>query len=435
MSLSAKYLAFNIGIGTTPVVVAGVGFQPKAVLFFAIGRTDAVDAGGRADPNRMAGFAAATTQGGGTKQSAVCTRTQDALATGVADSGHSIRSDACVVAVTATGTIDGRASLASFNADGITLNIDDQFTVNQRVLALFLGGSDLVNIEMGAFNSPTTGVLPFAQDVTTGFTCADNEGVLFVLGGKNNADNNNGADSSFSFGAATAPGSSQFSLHGATDDQHATTTLGIRRLRRSAVYASPSGTIASIVRQANLNAWITNGFRLEWNDISSIDARLYWLVIKGARWKVLSGLTATSLAAIPLTGALCTPVAGLVASVHAAGEHSGSSSSFESGDHCSIGAFSGLTARGAVAQHVAHGVATSVTSTRVEHDAVMAQIDSAGAVTGLMDLQSLDADGVTFVMDDADPAQAYFATLLVGNPSGVGGGAGGGLAPRRRRRR
>ena len=37
------------------------------------------------------------------------------------------------------------------------------------------------------------------------------------------------------------------------------------------------------------------------------------------------------------------------------------------------------------------------------------------AVEGLMDLVSMDSDGFTFVMDDADPAQAFAWYLAVGN--------------------
>jgi hypothetical protein len=437
MSLSIKDVEFNIGTGVigTDVVVSGVGFQPKAILFFAMGRTEGTDAGAGGTTNRMVGWAAATTEGGGTKQHVVCTRADDGVAADTSDARHFIANNACVLAMASGGTLDGNASLQSFNADGFTLNIDNQFSIDQRVLALCLGGSDITDIEAGAFSTPTSGTTPFTQDVTTGFTCVNNEAVVFFLGGQNNVENDASNDSTLSFGAATAP-TSRFAFTGSRDDAHAGTTLAISSLSNQLCHAIINGGHSSISRRLDFDSWITNGFRITVEQLMGSAARVFWLAIKGGKWKVIEGLTQTGLTTTVLTGAGFAPLGGLVVGDPAA-EHDGSSGSMANLDRVSLGVFTSASSRRCVAHYDDHGVATSQAATRIEHDEVLAHIANEGGAVALMDVQSLDSDGVTLVMDDADIAQNYFVALLAGNAGGGGGGGGSGKGHfyRMRRRR
>lgn len=436
MSLQMKVVVFNIGTGivASTVGVTGAGFAPKAVLFFASGRTEAVDTGGAATSNRLIGFAAATTEGGGLKQSGVGSRDADAI-TAAAGFQHDFmqRIDSSVLALLNTGTLDGQAHVTSFDADGCTLTIDNQFAISQRVVALFIGGTDITNIEIGAFSSPGSGTPPFTADVTTGFTCTDDQAVLFMVGGRSSADNDNDTDSTMSFGMATSP-TNQCSWTASADDAHPTTTAVNRHLQTGALcYANWNATANSLVRRAGLNAWITNGFQLLWKSMNAVVSRIYWLVIKGGRWKLAEGTTATSLTTVPVTGVGFPPVGGIVLSASLAADSGTGSTSFTANDVWSIGAFTGAANRACVALYNLSGSGTSAVGTRVEHDETYAQIDNTGALLGLMDVQSMDSDGVTFVMDDADPAGSLFAVLFGGSAGGAVGVGGG--ATRRRRRR
>lgn len=436
MSLSIKDVEFNIGTGAvaTTVAVTGVGFQPKVVFFFAIGRTDAVDAGAAGSPNRLIGWAAATTEGGGTKQQCVATDAENAVASGSAGSGNQNRTDACILAlqVGSQGLIDGQAHLSSFDADGFTLTIDDQFSINQRVLALCVGGTDPARIEMGSLSSPSTGAVPFTQDVAVGFDVSDGQGILVLAGVDNGTDNDNDQDSGYCLGFATSV-TQQACLGGGRAHHNTSITQAIRFLTTSAVFQTPNGAMTSLVHRAAFNGWITGGFQLNWLQVNSLAHRLHWLVIKGGDWAVLQGLTATSLTTVPLTGAGFAPKGGLVLS--AMGPlNTTCQSCWLDNDASSIGVFTGATSRRVVAQSDLTAQATSSAGMRIEHDEVYLSIDAAGAVVGLMDVQSLDSDGVTFVMDDADSAANAFVAVLAGSPSAGGGTSHGGPARRRRRR-
>jgi hypothetical protein len=435
MSLQVQDVEFNISIGTSDVAVTGVGFQPKVILFMAIGRSESTDAGAGGNTNRMLGWAAATTEGGGTKQNCVATRGEDAVDADTADARHRIHTNACVVAVGSSGAEDGRASLQSFDSDGFTLNIDNQFSINQRVLAICFGGSDITNIETGAFTTPTTGVEPFTQDVTTGFDVSDGQGILFLLGGQHDTDNDFGAYSTLCFGGAVSP-SSTFNFLGSRRRNNLTTTLAIRALGRVLCYGIPNGNHSSQSRRVTFNSWITGGFRLQWEQITSSPARVYWLAIKGGKWAILDGNMAATATTVALTGAGFAPLGGLVVS-HLSTEDGGGSSSIKSSDLCSLGIFTGATSRRAVAMADSSGQVTSECGTRIEHDAVCVQCDVEGTAGALMDVSSLDSDGVTFTMDDPDNTASFFVTVLAGNASGGGGGGGtgGGHYYRMRRRR
>lgn len=441
MATSQKTVVFNTGTGAaaTTVSITGAGFAPKAVIFFATGQVSAVDAGSAADSQRMLGFAANTTLGGGIKNRVHGSRAGNGnTAAAGFQNDNAQHIDGCILTVGNGGGTTGLCHVSAFTSDGCTLTIDTQFAASLRVVAHFLGGSDLTDIEVGEFTSPTTGTTPFTADITTGITCTDDQAVLFLLGGgRNTNDNDNSVDSDLAFGVATSP-TSRFAWLGGGDDTAAgvaPNTVTKRWLVDAALYGNPTGSFANVSRRADFDSWIASGFRIRWNAVSSVASRLYWLVIKGGQWKVLSGNTATSLTTVVLTGAGFAPTGGLVLS-HGIVESVNGLSGLDNGDVCSIGAFTGAANRAAMGMFATHGATTSAIGTRVEHDEAYAQCDAAGAVVGLMDVQSMDSDGVTFVMDDADPTAAFFCVLLGGSTGGGGGGAssGGGVARRRRRR-
>jgi len=114
---------------------------------------------------------------------------------------------------------------------------------------------------------------------------------------------------------------------------------------------------------------------------------------------------------ITISGLAWKPAAGLVFS-HCKAESSGTT--LDRNDESSMGAFTTQNER------IAHGVmdvdnlADSQVTTAIEHDAVYVNIDTSDAIEGKMDVKSVNSDGVTFIMDDADPAQAFFLYALFG---------------------
>jgi hypothetical protein len=88
----------------------------------------------------------------------------------------------------------------------------------------------------------------------------------------------------------------------------------------------------------------------------------------------------------------------------------------------SIGAFSSLTDRGAQSGLDENGKADSETTTIIEFDEVYANIATDSTIAGLMDVKSVDSDGFTMIMDDADPSQAFVWYIAFG-PAPVPGSA------------
>jgi hypothetical protein len=81
----------------------------------------------------------------------------------------------------------------------------------------------------------------------------------------------------------------------------------------------------------------------------------------------------------------------------------------------SIGGANSPSSRGAQFISDRHNQASSINYTGIEYDEVYINvIASSGAITGLMDLVSFDTNGMTLVMDDADPGIRFFWYMAFG---------------------
>jgi hypothetical protein len=103
------------------------------------------------------------------------------------------------------------------------------------------------------------------------------------------------------------------------------------------------------------------------------------------------------------------------------GQAESTSDTIQNEDRLSIGAFSSLTARGAQGILDENGVTDSEVTTAIEFDEVYVNVSTASAIDGLMDVKSIDADGFTMVMDDADPAAAFVWYAAFGPAAAAGG--------------
>ena len=149
MATQAFVGSFNTGTGavSTTVPVTGVGFTPKIAFFWWSNRTGTVDASGRGDFDRGFGCAISTTDrrcvtGGGVDNNTV---------TGTRCMQSNV---ACVGVV--SNVVDGLLDFSTWDADGFTLIVDDQFTASYRIHYLALGGGDITNLAGGSFTKPTS---------------------------------------------------------------------------------------------------------------------------------------------------------------------------------------------------------------------------------------------------------------------------------------
>lgn len=403
MSLLAKVGSFSTGTGTGTIAITGVGFTPKAVLFWWSGRTETTDAAGSMTHNR--GFGWLT---GSSSRACVSSRALDAAATSDVDSAH--RSDCCVISQSATGAVDGRLDFSAFGADGFSLNIDDSFPASYRIHYLALGGDDLTNVATGTAQLNTvTG----AQAVTgVGF---QPDCVLLLSICNATAPPVTQSVLLTSFGIATANGGRFILLNQASGSQPAA-------LAHS--YCGDFGEVfarcvANVLDRASLTSLDADGFTLNVLETQgTIASRISYLALKGGRFALTNLLTRTDANPIQVAGlGIGAPVAALFMS-HAQVESTQDTS--QEDDIWSIGAASGAGDQRAAATRDENASDPTQVSAAVEHDAVYINLAANGAVDGVMQLSSFDTDGFTCAMSNADPAQKFVGALVFGsNPAQV----------------
>lgn len=401
MALSTATGSFNIttGAAASTVVVSGLNSQstwaagdtPKCVLFWWNGRTEATDGLGRATHHRGFGFAASTTS-----RYAVGSNSQDAQ--GTAESRSGIVNTGCILEVTlGANTVAGAADLQSFDTDGFTLVIDDQFVTDLRIHYLALGGSSLTNALAGEFTP--TGVAPTTQAVTgVGF---QPDLVFFISPSAALTINTFGADSCHCFGVMNGANGEAVWAGGSNFGSNTMLTIGYSR--RGECIARYNAPASGTQDRAEFSAFGSDGFTINWLERAGAGVVAY-LAVKGLSSVVGDLLTLNdTVTAITETGFGFPPSA--VVFVSAVSSENGADAPHDH-DRASFGLASSATQRQCVAWFDEDAIGTSEVTTATKFDAVYINISGASAIDGLMDVQSFDSDGFTCIMDDADPGAA-----------------------------
>jgi len=266
-------------------VVTGLGFTPKALRFYWVGLqsnspTNAV--AGNVNERRGVGFAVSNA-------SRRCVGTFSDDNNGAASDCGSVAADDCVcITVAGTGTIDGKLDISSFDADGFTLIVDDVVPANITVFYEAWGGQDITAAVVGDIAEPAaTGTQNYT---VSGFTSdGRNQCVMFAgVQSVNTLNTGQGQDSGLCVGFATSTSSTNnVIVVGNADDNSATSdTDG---------YCFQGDCLAQIViaggnpdARANLSAWGTDLFTLNWTNRATTNRRNIFLAIKGGSWRASS---------------------------------------------------------------------------------------------------------------------------------------------------
>lgn len=411
MALSAKVgsLSTTTGAVGATVVVSGLGFQPKALIFWWNGRTDTVDAAGSDSHQLGVGFATGTTD-----RRIAASESFDGQTTTQAD--RSNRDDACIATINnaAAQSWDGRMDVQSIDADGFTLVIDEVFSKSLRVHFLAVGGDDISNVETGRITEAAA-----AGNQTVTLAGAFQPDVVLFTGGHATTEASIRGDSSWFVGFATrSPSTVQAVLLEGSDDG-LTTTDCQSYCRADECIAMFASGMATIDGRAAVNQWNSDGFQLNWIERAALRF-VEFLAIKGGQWLVGDLLTQTdTVTDIVESGFGFQPAGALFISACRAAS---TADAFTAHAEASIGAFDSTTSRAAFGVGDENGVTTSECSTMVEYDEIYVNPDLADGVEGLMDVKSVESGGFTCIMDDADPAQSFVAYLAMGSAA-AGGGA------------
>ena len=391
MGYSAKVGSFNIDTSkgaTETQAITGVGFQPKIVLFWwggSVANSDTV-AGGTYN----IGFGAAISS---SSRFCVMGISEDAQAT--SDAARSQNNTEAIRCYTDAATLDGIMDSSSMDADGFTLVVDNQFTQAYRISYLALGGTDLTNVYIGNAQTPVstgeysiTGV-GFQPDALitacSYFTGASAAGATLYT----------------SFGMATGS-SNQGVIYGYVQDNQATSN--------TAGYGYDGECLSG--GTTYLNSFVSldaDGFTLN-NLQGTTVACFHYICLKGGQYSVGDLTTRTD-------GNDIAEVIGFqpVAILFKSANRTLSTQDVRT-DHLSmsIGAGTSTTNRACAAVWDEDGVTTTETAYANYDSAVYAKIASDDTIDGLMDIKSIDADGFTCVMDDADPSACWATYLAIG---------------------
>lgn len=400
MGLSSAFGTLSIlstDTATSTKVVSGLSFAPQVVFLMWSGHASGTD-----------GIEGATIHGGfGVAFSTSARHAVGQINTDGANptvNRYANHNAACVVTVDAAG-FTGLLDIQSFDSGGITFVIDDQFPIDLRVHYLMLGGGDITNTALGEFQLNTA---LGDQDITSVGFQPDIVACYQLVRQSATAPPNEGAEGGWHIG--WFDGTDQFEALAASLDAAATTQT-LKYARDGSFISKSNAGITSLNIRATAVQMLSNGFRINLAEVSATAAQVFYLAIKGGKWKVGNSLTRTDGNDIALSSFGFAPVAALVFSC-AAAEHAADTPTDEK--RFSQGMAASPTSRGAVAWRDQDNVSPSNTERAIEYDEIYIATDAAAALEGLMDLKSFDSDGMTFVMDDTDPAANWFGWVAVG---------------------
>ena len=396
MGLSAKVGSFNTGTGAvgSTVVVNDVGFQPKVIFFWWNGRTGTTDASGRA--NHQRGFGVGVSSSDRRYATSLSQDTPTSMVT------NTMQGNAQCIGITTTAdAIDGLMDVQSMDAGGFTLVVDDVFTASYRVHYLALGGTDITNVTTGQFTGNAAGGTG-NQDITTvGF---QPDFVMIFGTGQTTANNTVRADSRIMLGMATGSNGASGVWSGGSNDG-AANAQSMAYSKSAEIIAHLNAAVTSTEDRASFTGFLSNGFNINWSEVTTGGSVNFFVAIKGGRYTVGNFLTRTDGNAIPETGVGFSPKGVLLISATRA---ESTADTATDDDEWSMGAFTSTTARVSMSMSDDDAAATAVVGTGVSHDEAYQNLNATtGAVEGEMDVQSVDADGFTMIMDDTDPVAAF----------------------------
>ena len=408
MTMQAKIVSFAIlSTDTGTKQVRGVGFTPQVILSLMCGRGESSDTAGRATINRGIGMGIT-----GPSDQGLASHSTDAVGTSVCN----VCDSPSLITVSGAGVEDGAADLSSIVSDGFDINITNAFPSDIQVVVLCLGGDSITNLAIGRLAATAaTGAYTGASGL--GFTPTF---ALFASNGRNS--NGNLAHSRFSIGAATGSSNQIIAASSARNAQ--TTDISMS-------YALDSGTQAecaamidvdSLSDAVGLSSFGSGTINMNCTVFSFAMAPLY-LALAGGNYAVGSFLTQTDTNDIPVTGVGFRPAAVLLISCNRAESSADTTTAV---DQFSIGAFTSSESM-ALSTRENDATAGAQCSTAIDFDKCYINLDSAGAVQGLMAWVAMGSDGFTVKMATADNAANWVGYIAFG-PGTAPAGTTGNLA-------
>lgn len=389
MSFSCKVGSFTVPAATGNQATTGVGFQPTAVIFFALRRSADGKSSNASENEDMVGTLLGFGAAGPTFGSVACG--SDFTSGGLASQS------ACIFATepSIAPTPIFAANFVSLDADGFTVNWTTVKPTAYVINYLALGG-DLTNAKVVSFTGPNGGATGSQAVTGVGF---QPDAVLFAYA-SNNSVNLSGGVGMASSSSAMAAASAEFT----------SATNRYQRIDKCIVAFDAT----TVLRQATLTSFDSDGLTLNWDAASGSDVlTVRALCLKGGQFKVFSDTQKTSTGTQAKTGIGFQPTGILVSSTQKT-----AGTTLDTTDIArQLGAASSTTARASIANADNNNGCADLTRTKV-----IEYIDDDGTPTtfAAADLSSFDADGYTLNWTTADATARQFFGMAFGS---AGGGA------------
>ena len=271
MAVAVKVGSFvkDTTTGAHAQAVTGLGFQPKAIIFFSSMQTAT---GIGADANCMIGFS------DGTNHKCCAMSSDDTAATSL--SSNSLNSLNCIVILqNGTTTIDSAGDINTFDSDGFTVGWNSASATQFIISYIAVGGTDITNTKVMKHDAVSgagsfTGV-GFAPDV-----------VFFLYGARAAAEANNAtANGGIGFGASTGASKSACTQCVVENGRTTSDTWRKQTIVSPLSIISPANG-GNSYDPASLTSLDSDGFSLGAPSSSDTTVDFFTLSIKGGTWDV-----------------------------------------------------------------------------------------------------------------------------------------------------
>jgi hypothetical protein len=393
-------------------VVTGLGFTPKALRFYWVGLqsnspTNAVS--GAVNERRGVGFAVSNAS-----RRAVGTFSLD-NDNGGAMCG-SVANDNCVcVTVSQAGAVDGRLDISSFDTDGFTLIVDDVTPANITVFYEAWGGQDITVAVIGDIAEPAaTGTQNYT---VAGFTSDGLNQCVMFAGVQSVSALNTGEvqDSGLCVGFATFTSSTNNVVVVGNSDTGSdpTDTDG---------YCFQGDCLAQIViaggnpnARANLSAWGTDLFTLNWTARATTNRRNIFLAIKGGSWRASSyTIAGNTLNSTTTVSELPFNLKGISLIGRMTAQSTAGTSTAQ--DRISFGSGLSTTSRNSAGVLDNNNADPTQIGTIVRYDSVLSFPTNVGAVLATYDINAFNLNSFQIIVDTAGGvASEFHGYLAFGN--------------------
>lgn len=251
---------FTLTTGTGNQTVNGLGFTPKAVIFFSACRDTTT--GAQADGMLMVGFS------DGTNDHCVAVQSEDNQ--GSNDSDKVAVSDACIIGLTIAGAVDFEASMSSFASGEFTINKSNGPASNTTIGYIALGGD--ITALVGDETSPTT-----TGNKTTTTTGVDPVVALFISAAQSTGFGAPSAGATISIGMSD--GTRHFCV---TDTDENSVGVSNTTSQRESHPIVLYNSVGGLLDRGQFSSFGTEEFVLNWTTVGGTARHFGYLVLGDA---------------------------------------------------------------------------------------------------------------------------------------------------------